>query len=70
MLLLLLKIYIRETFCIKDIVSRVIHSYPHACPLHTIVKDIVYMQAQRGRAGITRIPLKEIFQNNLSITSI
>jgi len=53
---------------IKDITARVINSYPPLCPLHLIVKDIVYMQAQKGRAGITGFPLKRSFKK-LSITS-
>jgi hypothetical protein len=42
---------------IKDKSSGVIHRCPHECPLHNIVKDIVYMQAQKGRAGISGILL-------------
>jgi hypothetical protein len=40
---------------IKDILFYDMHSYAQACPLHTIVKDIVYMQAQRGRAEVSGV---------------
>ncbi len=38
---------------IKDIAYIVINSYPQVCPLHKVIKDILYMQAQQGRAGIS-----------------
>ena len=31
-------------------VSFIKDTYPHKCPLHYIVKDILYVQAQKGRA--------------------
>jgi hypothetical protein len=55
--------------------GQVIHSYPLTCPLRNIVKDILYMQAQKGRAATSPNSfgleaLKEIFQNpNEFITS-
>ena len=33
--------------------GQLIHTYPPHCPLRFIVKDILYMQAQKGRAGIS-----------------
>lgn len=42
-------------------------TYPHACPLHTIVKDIQCTQAQKGQAE--EIPLNMIFQKRKSNTS-
>ena len=43
------------------------HSYTQACPLHPIVKDIVYMQAQRGQAEVLQVLLhkQKLRQKNL-----
>ena len=40
---------------IKDIVKKVINSYAHDCPLQLYIKDILYTQAQKGRAHTLNI---------------
>ena len=53
-----LKNGLSEPFCndysvvsfIKDTNFFLIPTYAHCCPLHCLIKDILYVQAQRGRA--------------------
>jgi hypothetical protein len=66
----------KTTLFIKDINNFVINSYAQVCPLQVFVKDILWRQAQKGRADQSGMSgsknfahdtpdrsLKEIFQN-------